>query len=112
MRPQARKSGLPRWAYFAGGAGILVAASVASAVLLLGTAPNPDNVLKPFLPELAKDNLVAYQDAASALNTIAAHYGDAGAKLRLKATHSSPSPKANRARPTSCSSIARRRRAS
>ena len=85
MRPQARKSGLPRWAYFAGGAGILVAASVASAVLLLGTAPNPDNVLKPFLPELAKDNLVAYQDAASALNTIAAHYGDAGAKLRLKA---------------------------
>ena len=85
MRPMARRSRIPRWAYFAGGAALVVAAAAAVAVPLLRSAPNPDNVLKPFLPELEKDSLVAYQNAATALKNIAANYKDSGAPLRLKA---------------------------
>ena len=84
-RPMARKSGLPRWMYFVGGAVVLVGAAAAVAVPLLRAAPNPENVIKPFLPELAKDNLIAYQNAAAELNKIAAEFKDAGTNLRLKA---------------------------
>jgi tetratricopeptide (TPR) repeat protein len=85
LRPQARRSRVPRWAFFAGGTAILVAAAAAVVLPLLTAAPNPDNVIKPFLPELARDNPVAYQKAAAALNAIAANYKDAGVRLRLKA---------------------------
>ncbi len=85
MRPQARKAHLPRWVLFAG-IGVAVAAiGAAVAVPLLRSAPNPDNVLKPLLPELAKDNLVAYQNAATALTSLAANFQDSGIPLRLKA---------------------------
>ena len=84
MRPMARRGGPPRWVFFAGGAAIVVVAAVAIAVPLMRSAPNPDNVIKPFGPELAKDNLVAYQNAASELGKIAANFKDSGAKLRLK----------------------------
>jgi len=85
VRPKARRFSFPRWVLFAGGAAIVVAAGAAVGTVLLRSAPDPDNVIKPFGPELAKDNLVAYQKAASELNKIAANYKDSGAKLRLKA---------------------------
>jgi cellulose synthase operon protein C len=52
---------------------------------LLHAAPSPDVVMKPFLPELAKDNLSAYQNAAVALGTTAGKFKDSGIKLRLGA---------------------------
>ncbi|MBN2575061.1 MAG: tetratricopeptide repeat protein [Deltaproteobacteria bacterium] len=85
LRPIAKKSGFPRWVFFAGGGVLVAAAGAAVAMVLLRAAPNPDNVLKPFLPELAKDNLAAYQNAAGELTKIAAEYKESGAHLRLKA---------------------------
>jgi tetratricopeptide (TPR) repeat protein len=84
-RPMARKRRVPRWAYFAGGAVVLAAAGVGVGLPLMHSAPNADNVVRPFLPELAKDSLIAYQQAATTLNAIAAKYKDGGVKLRLKA---------------------------
>ena len=85
MRAMAKKRGLPRWAYFVGGGVILAGAAAAITLPLLRAAPDPDNVLRPFLSELAKDSLAAYQNAASELSRIAANYDTGGAKLRLKA---------------------------
>jgi len=64
---------------------VVAGAAAAISVPLLRAVPNPDNVLKPFLPELEKDNLVAYQKAAAALKNIASNFEESGSPLRLKA---------------------------
>ena len=85
MRPVARRAGIPRWVFFVGGAVVLAAAGVGIGIPLLRSAPDPQNVLKPLLPELAKDNLAAYKNAVQELGKIAARYEGKGVNLRLKA---------------------------
>jgi len=63
---------------------VVAVAGLYLGLLLLFSAPNPDDVIKPLLPELAKDNLTAYLNAAEKLNTTAGKYKDSG-KLRLRA---------------------------
>ena len=85
LRPVARKAGLPRWVFFAAGAAALLLAGVFVGLPLLHSAPSPDTVMRPFLPELALDNLTAYRSAADQLEKTAANFKDSGANLRLKA---------------------------
>ncbi len=85
LRPVAKKGGVPRWAFFAAGGGALALVGVFVGLPLLHSAPSPDTVMRPFLPELAKDNLVAYQNAADQLAKTATSFKEKGAGLRLAA---------------------------
>jgi len=85
LRPVAKKGGIPRWAWVAAGGLVLTLVGVLVGLPLLNAAPSPDTVIKPFLAEIAKDNLSAYQNAATQLDKTAANYKDSGAKLRLRA---------------------------
>jgi tetratricopeptide (TPR) repeat protein len=85
LRPVAKKGGIPRWAFFAAGGVVLALVGVLVGLPLFHSAPSPDTVIKPFLPELAKDNLVAYQSAADQLSKTATKFKDKGAGLRLRA---------------------------
>jgi tetratricopeptide (TPR) repeat protein len=85
LRPVAKKGGVPRWAFFAAGGVALALVGAFVGLPLLNSAPSPDTVIRPFLPELAKDNLVAYRNAADQLVKAAASFKEKGAGLRLKA---------------------------
>jgi tetratricopeptide (TPR) repeat protein len=85
LRPVAQKSGIPRWVFFVAGGIALAVAGAVVGLRLLHAAPSPDAVVKPFLPELAKDSLAAYPKAAEQLVRTAANFKDSGANLRLKA---------------------------
>ncbi len=85
LRPVAKKGGLPRWAYVATGGVVLALAGVLVGLPLLHSAPSPETVIRPFLPELAKDSFVAYRSAADQLSKTAAKLKDKGAGLRLRA---------------------------
>ena len=85
LRPVARRGGVPRWVFFAAGGAALAVAGVLVGLPLLHSAPSPDAVIRPLLPELAMDNLTAYQNAADQLGKTAAKFKDGGANLRLKA---------------------------
>jgi tetratricopeptide (TPR) repeat protein len=85
LRPVAKRSGVPRGVLFAAGGAALAAAGVFVGLHFLHAAPSPDAVLKPFLPELAKDSLAAYSKAANQLVKTAINFKDSGANLRLKA---------------------------
>jgi predicted Zn-dependent protease len=85
LRPVAKRSGVPRWVFFASGGLALALIAVFFGLPLLHSAPSPDTVIKPFLAEIAKDNLTAYQNAAAQLEKTAANYKDRGAELRLEA---------------------------
>jgi tetratricopeptide (TPR) repeat protein len=85
LRPVAKKAGLPRWVLFVAGAAAVALAGVLVGLPLLHSAPSPDAVLKPFLPELALDIPTAYQKATDQLGRTAANFKDSGAGLRLRA---------------------------
>ena len=85
MRPVAKKDIFPRWLIFVVGGVALTLAGFFILLPLLHSAPSPDAVLRPFLPELAKDNVAAYQNAAAELSKTAVTFKDAGTKLRLRA---------------------------
>ena len=85
LRPVAKKDVLPRWVFFLAGAVVVALAGFFILPPLLHSAPNPDAVIGPLLPELAKDNLTAYQKAAAELSKTAGKFKDTGTKLRLKA---------------------------
>ena len=85
LRPVIKKGGVPRWVFFAAGGVALAVAGGFVGLHFLHAAPSPDAVLKPFLPELAKDSLAAYPKAAEMLVKTAANFKDSGANLRIKA---------------------------
>ena len=84
-RPMAQKILVPKWAIFAGGGVVLAVAAALLLMPLLHSAPNPESVVRSFLPELAKDNLSAYANAADELAKRAAEFKNSNAKLRIKA---------------------------
>ena len=81
----AQKILVPKWAIFAGGGVVLAVAAALLLMPLLHSAPNPESVVRSFLPELAKDNLSAYANAADELAKRAAEFKNSNAKLRIKA---------------------------
>jgi tetratricopeptide (TPR) repeat protein len=85
LRPVAKKGGVVRWAVIAASGVALALVGVFVGLPLLHSAPSPDTVTRPFEAELAKDNLVAYQDAADQLVKTATDFNETGAGLRLKA---------------------------
>jgi tetratricopeptide (TPR) repeat protein len=85
LRPVAKKAGVARWVFFAAGAAALALAGVFVGLPLLNSAPSPDAVMRPLLPELAMDKLTAYRKAADQLDQTAAKFKDSGTNLRLKA---------------------------
>ena len=85
MRPVAKKNFFPRWVFFLAGGVVVALAGLLVLWPLLHAAPSPDVVIKSFLPELAKDNLLAYQTAATELSTTGNKFKDTGIKLRLRA---------------------------
>jgi tetratricopeptide (TPR) repeat protein len=85
LRAKAPKVAIPKWAFFAGGGGVLAIAAALVLMPLLHSAPNAESVVRPFLPELAKDSLSAYAGAADQLTKCAAEFKNGNAKLRLRA---------------------------
>jgi tetratricopeptide (TPR) repeat protein len=85
LRPVAKRAGVPRWVFFAAGAVALVVVGALVGWPLLHSAPSPDTVIGPLLPELAMDNLAAYPKASDQLIKTAANFKESGANLRLKA---------------------------
>jgi tetratricopeptide (TPR) repeat protein len=85
MRPVAKKKGLPRWAFFLAGGVAATLATIFVLLPMLHSAPSPDAVIRSFQPELAKDNLSAYQSTAAELTKTADAFKDTGARLRLRA---------------------------
>ena len=85
LRPMAQKIPVPKWAIFAAGGAVVVVAAALLLPPLLHSPPNPESVVSPFLPELAKDNLSAYGNAADQLAKRAAEFKNSNAKLRIKA---------------------------
>ena len=85
LRPVAKKGGVPRAVFYAAGGVALAVAGVLIGLPLLNSAPSPDGVLKPFLPELAKDSLPVYTKAADQMVKTAATYKERGANLRVRA---------------------------
>jgi tetratricopeptide (TPR) repeat protein len=85
LRPQAKKRGVPRWVFYAGGGVVLAAVAVIVLLPFLKAAPNPDSVIRQALPDLAGDKLPAYAAAADHLVQTATKFKDNGARLRVRA---------------------------
>jgi tetratricopeptide (TPR) repeat protein len=85
MRPVVKKKGLPGWAFILAGGIAATLATIFVLLPMLRSAPSPDAVIRSFQPELAKDNLPAYQSAVAELTKTADAFKDTGTKLRLRA---------------------------
>ena len=86
LRPTAHRPNIPRWALYAGGAGVVAVVAALVLVPVLHSAPSPESVIKPFLPALTKDTPAAYQEAADQLAKSGALFKKKSAKLYLRAS--------------------------